>query len=101
MSIFSTQCDVGPVCDPIELLSTLLTCPNPAYPVCVPIDFFFNLPQPNQCNVDPASVSEKQLLTYSNQPQPSVMLMSASLGYICKQSKPSRGSVCIALYGHL
>ena len=50
----STQCGVGPVCVPIELLSTYFNLPQPSVmlvnPVCVPIELlstFFNLPQPS------------------------------------------------------
>ena len=42
----STQDDVGLVCIPIELFFNLPQ-PNDVDPVCVPIELFFNFPQPS------------------------------------------------------
>ena len=66
----STQCGVGPVCVPIELLSTYFNCLNPVWrwsSVC-PHGAIVNLLQPasTQCGVGPVCVPIELLSTYFN-----------------------------------
>ena len=85
-STASTQCDVGPVCVPIELLSTYFNLPPPTQcdvgPVCVPIELlstYFNLPPPTQCGVGSVCIPIELLSTYFNMPPPT----QCGVGPVC------------------
>ena len=80
----STQCDVDPVCAPIELLTTYvlqLASLNPVW--CWSrvgphraIDYLLQ-PARNQCDVDPVCVPVELLSAYFNLPQSSMMLVQS------------------------
>ena len=98
----STQCGVGPVCVPIQLLSTYFNLPQPSvvlvqcvspYSYCQPTSTCLNpvwcwssvcphraivdllQPASTQCGVGPVCVPIQLLSTYFNLPQPSVVLV--------------------------
>ena len=91
----STQCGVGPMCVPIELLSTYFNLSQPSVMLvqCVSPQSYVNQLQPasTQCGVGPVCVPIELLSTYFNLPQPSVVLVQC----VSPQSYCQPTSTCL------